>query len=196
MNTAKSAQEYLNDNDFEGAKYRFDNTTQRWKKHWFNICVEIMNKCKEWGEKYIIDPIAQTIVRAINKKLITKSTKVVPIDNDGKSCVYLIKLFADNKEHFLKCGKAPKNAVSRWKQIIGYPYQRPYSVTIDSIEPIKTWEFSTEGQAIDFETIVRNYLKTKLRHYPKDRFEPYTPTDNDIQEIDNLYQIELKKRVA
>ena len=38
---AKSSTAYINENDFEGAKVRFEQSTARWKQHWFDTCMEI-----------------------------------------------------------------------------------------------------------------------------------------------------------
>ena len=58
---AKSSTTYIERNDFEGAKARFDASNTRWKKHWFDVCVKIAETVKEWATKYIFDPINLTI---------------------------------------------------------------------------------------------------------------------------------------
>ena len=50
-----SRQDYINDNDFEGALYRFENTNIRWKKHWWEALETIYSKVKSLARKYILD---------------------------------------------------------------------------------------------------------------------------------------------
>ena len=63
--------DYIRENDFEGARERFESANKRWKQHWFNVCVEIAEKAKDWLKKYILDPVTLTIERI--KKVATKT---------------------------------------------------------------------------------------------------------------------------
>ena len=67
-------QDYVINNDLEGAVSRLNTTTPRWYEKWFEVCKEIYNASKKWAKLYVLDPIAKTI-----KKLKTDGVKTVPI---------------------------------------------------------------------------------------------------------------------
>ena len=57
MDTTRSAKDYIKENDFEGAKERFEKSERRWRKHWYNTCLEIARKVRFWLRKYVFDPL-------------------------------------------------------------------------------------------------------------------------------------------
>jgi hypothetical protein len=52
---AHSRQYYIDNNDFEGAKERLDNTNDRWRSHWYETCVEIFNACSRDSQLVVVD---------------------------------------------------------------------------------------------------------------------------------------------
>lgn len=109
---AKNMTWYINHNDFEGAKERFDTTTPNWKKRWFEACYQIYQSSKEWATKYILNPIEFTISK-INMAPTTRKTAVAYniqmseecpslLDDATQKC-YLFSFFDSNDN--LVCSK-------------------------------------------------------------------------------------------
>ena len=105
----KSAEIYIAQNDFEGAKERLEEANPRWKSHWFNTCEQIYNSCKEWAKMYVLDPIAKTVQKVISaqsnlfprlrKNDISYSDKsIVQTNEDRRQKCYLIEFFDKNDE--------------------------------------------------------------------------------------------------
>lgn len=63
---------YIENNDFEGAVERFENTTPTWKSRWYEACEKIYNSCKKWTNDWVLNPIEKTIKKI--QKLVTKRT--------------------------------------------------------------------------------------------------------------------------
>lgn len=106
---AKSAETYIAQNDFEGAKERLEGANLRWKSHWFNTCEQIYNSCKEWAKMYVLDPIAKTVQKIISaqvnlfprlkKEDISYSDKsIIQTNEDRRQKCYLIEFFDKNDE--------------------------------------------------------------------------------------------------
>ena len=135
MSKSRTAIDFIVANDFEGAKEKFDNANARWKKHWFDACVRIAEKVKEWATKYIFDPVALTITKIVKKvkKAVSKKT--------GEAYVYLIKMFDDyNRYAFLKAGKA-----NSLKERLGDLSKQLYKKSDTKIERI--FDKSPSGQS-------------------------------------------------
>ena len=105
----KSAETYIAQNDFEGAKERLAEANPRWKSHWFNTCEQIYNACKEWSKMYVLDPIAKTVQKIISaqsnlfprlkKEDISYSDKsIIQTNEDRRQKCYLIEFFDKNDE--------------------------------------------------------------------------------------------------
>ena len=62
---SKSMNWYIENNDFEGAKERFETTTPSWRRRWFETCAIIFQNCKELAKKYVLNPIDCTISKVI-----------------------------------------------------------------------------------------------------------------------------------
>lgn len=167
---------YIRENDFEGAKERFDSANNRWKQHWFDVCMEIAEKAKDWLKKYILDPITLTIEKV--KKVANKS--------EGSN-VYLIKMFDINNVYtYLKAGKADI-LERRLKQLI--KLYKKENVFVSNIEVIKTWHLPNSHLAECFEQSVHAYLAKLFYHIPNDRYAPVELNEEHFAEIERRYEI-------
>jgi hypothetical protein len=175
----KTSTEYINDNDFEGAKERFDSSNRRWKDYWFETCLTIAENCKEWAEKYIIDPIKRTIEKIV---------QTITANDNKQSCVYLIKMFDSSGRYvFLKGGKTD-NLLLRMKQLSSTVYSRSNTI-IRNVEIIKVWELPSSHLAECFEQALHHYLASFLTHIPNDRYSPTELTDEHFVELNRRYEI-------
>ena len=173
-------------NDFEQAKEKFENTTPRWKKYWFDCCKQIMENCKEWAKKYIIDPINMII------QPIANVIKKIKPKKEGTSNTYLIKMFDENGSWiFTKIGKA-NDIKKRMLDFRNHEYKRD-GVIISNTEVIKSYELPNDDLAQILESFMRNYFrKNKTEEYhPNDRFDAFEPTEEDLKTFENYYQITI-----
>jgi hypothetical protein len=200
---AKSSTTYINENDFEGAKIRFERANLRWKRHWFETCVEIAKKCKIWFEKYVFDATTLTITeikKQVRKKCQQIATNLFQIQNgveiefadnygedvDGVEKSYLFKFFIeDNKEfYFTKIGTSARSCLNRLKDEIRY-YRNKSGFNISKVKVeriINCGEMPAEG----FESFCRSML---IKKYPgtwkkNDRF---FGVDIPVNEFDKLW---------
>ena len=177
---SKTREEYIQFNDFEGALMRFNETNARWKKHWFNACVEIANRCKSWHKKYSF--------YSNPNLLIVKADKEAKEQNKNLSYVYLIKMYDDEDDYvFLKCGKANDVNV-RLRTLSKQAYKRE-DVQIERVEIIKTWELPSSHLAESFEQAVHDYLSKLYENIPNDRYYPQTLTEQQFAELEKRYEI-------
>ena len=183
---SKSKADLIASNDFENAKIKFENANGRWKSHWFDCCEQIMNNCKDWAKKYILDPIAMTITK------IAEMIKKVKPKKEKNSHTYLIKMFDTNGNWvFTKIGKAD-SVSKRMNDFKNHEYKRN-NVTIGNTEIIKTYELPNDDLAQVLESFMRNFFRrTKSEnYYPNDRFDAFEPTAEDLEVFEKYYQITL-----
>ena len=181
---SESKEMLIYNNDFETAKKKFDNANARWKMHWFDCCKKIMEKCKEWGKKYIIDSINIAIVK------ISETIKKIQSKKQTTSHTYLIKMFdSAGKWVFTKIGKA-NDVSARMKDFENHEYKRN-NVTISNTEVIKEYELPTDDLAQVLESFMRNFFrKTKeVNFYPNDRFDAFEPTQEDLNTFEKYFQL-------
>lgn len=104
----KSARQYLEELDFEGAFERFENATKQWKSHWFEVCEQIAHEVTDFLKEYIINPITKTIERKVFEKRQRKVktdkifAEVDLLDNAKEKC-YLFEFY--NEDNELVCSK-------------------------------------------------------------------------------------------
>lgn len=122
---AKNMDWYVNNNDFEGAKERFEKTSANWKKRWFSICETIFNSCKEWGKKYILNPLEYSIKKIckIETPRKTKYSEAIQITdgvdllNEAKEKCYLFTFFDENDQMVCsKIGTTTRAVLTRLKE--------------------------------------------------------------------------------
>ena len=103
---------YIANNDFEGAKERFDTTSPTWKKRWFEVCYKIFNSCKELAKKYVLNPLDYSIhkIGEVVAKRRTKYADKIMLSDDCPSLLdeatqkcYLFTFYNENNE--LVCSK-------------------------------------------------------------------------------------------
>ena len=178
----KTAIDYIVENDFEGAKAKFDKANARWKKHWFDTCVRIAEKVKEWATKYLFDPVALTIVEIVRKvkKAISKK--------NGESYVYLIKMFDDCDSYvFLKAGKA--NDLKERFNTLGKELYKRSNTQIERLEVLSTWKLPDSHLAEAFEQTIHSYLSKLFIHIPNDRYEPVELNETHFAELNRRYEL-------
>jgi hypothetical protein len=112
---------YIENDDFEGAFERFTNATKNWKNHWFDVCAQIMENCKEWAKKYILDPVAKTIEVKIKvprtRKTYDIDTQNINLLDDAKEKCYLFRFFdADGNRLCSKVGTTQRTVLKRLKE--------------------------------------------------------------------------------
>lgn len=174
-----SAQDYIYNKDFEGAKERFDKTNYVWKQHWYDTCYEIARKEPRWFTFYTFYPKQLMIVEE------TRTEEMI-LDEIG-NIVYLIRMFNDNGEYvFLKGGKT-NNLRRRMRELKGYHYKREHEY-ISSIEIIKIWKLPTEHLAESFEKLLHDYFCQSLEYFRQDRFTPTFVTEHDFEELEKRYK--------
>lgn len=174
----KSQIDYIVTNDFEGAKQRFDNANKRWKKHWYETCLIIAKKVKDLFKKYIFDPVNLTITK-INEKL----KKI-----QGKSFVYLIKMFDENNNYvFLKVGKS--NNVDIRLMALSKQYYKKDKIKISRVEKIHTWELPNSHLAEAFEQVLHSFLSSHYINIPNDRYPAINLLEEDLIEFEKRYKL-------
>ena len=98
-----SANDFIRNNDFEGAKEKLEQARPRWKKHWFETCQIIFEKCSEWSKRYVLDTITQTITKIVdvaavvfklrNKNIAFSDDCIVYSNDEDTQKCYLIEFF-------------------------------------------------------------------------------------------------------
>lgn len=153
-----SRQDYINDNDFEGALQRFETTNFRWKRHWWEALEEIYSKVKTLARKYILDA----------KNMIVKTVKqfsdmiICLVDNgdeEGEK-VYLFKFYDEAGDfQFSKIGTTIRKVSQRLKEEIR-SYRKNFSIGYAVIESVfNCGDLPAEG--------AESYCRAKfIKQYP------------------------------
>lgn len=182
MATTKTAMDYIVENDFEGAKLKFDTSNSRWRKHWFDTCYRIAQKVKSWATKYIFDPVALTIEE------IGKHIKKIAPKKAGESHVYLIRMYDDSDKYvFLKAGKA-NDLKDRLRDLSKHLYRRS-NTQIARVEILRTWTLPSNHLAESFEHALHHYLSGLFENIPNDRYDPVELTPAHMSEIDRRFEL-------
>lgn len=186
-----SAKDMIENNDFESAYEKMKNSNNsRWRLHWFNTCVTIAKKCKDWLSKYVIDPITQTI----EEITVYITHKIKPKNADEKSNTYLIKMFDTcGNWVFTKIGKA-NDLKRRMAEFRKTKYTRQ-NIEIGDVEIIKSYEVPTDDSAQVLESFMRGYFKKAkptLKFYPNDRFDAFEPTEEDLKQFEAYYNLTVE----
>ena len=172
-----SANDFIRNNDFEGAKEKLEQARPRWIQHWFDTCEIIFNSCAEWSKKYILDPINRIITKI-------KNNRIVKNVYEGVSHTYIIKMYDDNNNYvFLKVGKANDVDV-RMRQLCKKGY---VDTNIEDVEILKTWELPAPELAEMLEKYIQYKLKQKYTRIPNDRFVPIELSSEQMVELENYY---------
>ena len=121
----KSMEWYVANNDFEGAKERFESTSPNWKKKWFSVCEIIYKNCKEWAKECILNPVDYSIKKIckIATKRKTKYAESIQIAegvdllDQAKEKCYLFTFFDENDKMVCsKVGTTTRKVLQRLKE--------------------------------------------------------------------------------
>ena len=175
---AKSAYDCIHDNDFVSAKARYDNTTGRWLKYWFDTCFQIAQANPKYLAKYLFDEETSQI---------TSVRVVVKYADAAPSHTYLVNLLNEQEKIvFTKVGKA-NEVGKRLTQILDKGYSE---ATVADVSIIKVYEMPSEDLAEAFDSLIKHYIKQNkvVGYYPKDRFTPCEFTAEDFAYFEKLYK--------
>ena len=183
MTKVKSANDFIAEGDFEGAKEKFDKANSRWRGHWFNTCVTIAKQFGEWVTKYLIDPVNMTIT-AIGQYVKKRAPKV----NEEESHVYLIEMYDEDGNHvYNKVGKA--NDLRQRLSTLSRQLYRRSGIQIARVEVIKTWTLATNHLAESFEQLLHSIMCKKYENIPNDRYTPISLSAEEVAEMDRIYAV-------
>lgn len=122
----KTAKNYIETDDFEGAFERYEKARPQWKDHWFDVCATIYQKSKKWATKYFLDPIKRVIQRIEQQLRILFDC--VDISAKDKNICYLIELLdADKKFLATKVGTTNRPILKRMNEILRTKKQKGVS---------------------------------------------------------------------
>lgn len=181
-----SYDDYIKNDDFEGAKIRFETTNKRWKQHWWNCLVSIYEKSKRWAKKYILDPINKIISENIllADEMIEDLAK--EYDDSGNNC-YLFKFFDfDDNIIFSKIGTSTRSIRKRLRKEINDYIKMGFDIwraTIESV--IDCGKTHVHGA----ESAVRAKLikKYPTNYLPNDRFLNLNVSVKEFNKIVKAY---------
>lgn len=177
----KSCTDYIRNNDFIGAKERFDKSYTNWRKHWFDTCYEIATRNPQYFEKYLFNEEELTIIKV---KVVVKYTDTAP------SHTYLIDLLNEKEEKvFTKVGKADI-VDKRLNQILRKGYRE---AEVEDVNILKVFDLPSDDLAEALESLIKYYIKKNknVGYYPQDRFTPFIPSVEDYEEFERLYNLIL-----
>ena len=155
---AKSAKDYINDGDFEGALVRYETANFRWKEHWWDTLVEIYKNFKKWTKKYILD-FKNKIVQ-IGEAITGIVYKINTLFDRGVKVCYLFKFWDSCGDIvFSKVGTTEVSVQSRATKELR-EYQKKFDVVGVSVESaIDCGDVDPEG--------AESYCRAKfIRKYP------------------------------
>ena len=185
---AKSCSVYITQNDFEGCLERFETSLNRWKSHWFETLTIIYNNSKEWAEKYILDPITQTVKKLTEKIISVCSFGNIdfigckPIETDGIEQFYILELL-DNNNNLIwsKVGTTTRRTMKRMREHLDY-YKKN---DVKKINVLRLWDCG-EDPAECYESFFRAYY---IKKYPGtfNKNDRFTKVKFDLNEADMLF---------
>ena len=179
---AKYSMEDCKENNlFEEAKERYETTSPRWKKSWWQVICDIWTRAGDWHEKYELDKIAKVIINKIKdavnqaKQVVTRTginiiERVATAFEAGTKLCYLFKFYDSNGDLiFSKVGTTERTIRQRLTEEIKYYRKRGIDVNYATVESVfDTGDLEPEG-AQDF---AKGYYTKKYKgHYMRnDRF--------------------------
>ena len=187
---------YIEEEDFEGAFDRFNNAPKNWRSHWFDVCCQIADSCKEWLKKYVIDRIEKTITIKIPKARIRKNYQIdtnnIDLLDNAEQKVYLFRFFnADGDRICSKVGTTTRKVLTRLREELNsktYAAMGATSAIIDRV--YDCGNLPAEGLESRFRA---EYIKIYPNLFKKnDRF---MNADFDLEEADKIAYNYLKEKV-
>ena len=191
---AYSCSYYLKRNDFEGAVERFESTTRQWKAHWFEVCETIYKRCKEWAEKYVLDPIKLTITKInsvianffprIKCDISVATDCVIDCNIKGVQKCYLIEFFDINRNSICsKVGTTTRTVQQRVsEELRSKTYKRMGAVSCVIHRVYDCKDFPAEG--------LESYFRAKYIHKHPGSFcknDRFIAEKFDLKEADEIY---------
>ena len=187
--------DYVRVGDFEGCLERFNNAYKNWKEHWFEGLKTIYNNCTEWAKKYILDPIAKTVIKIINviKPTYKRRSKYedmieyhgcMPI-NEKREQFYLLKMY-NSKGEFV-CSKVGTTTRATNKRMTEHLQSKTYKkLDINKIIVDRVWDCG-KCEAEGYESFFRAYYiaKHSKAFCKNDRF---FGIEFDLEEADRLFE--------
>ena len=138
---AKYSMEDCKENNlFEEAKERYETTSPRWKKSWWQVICDIWTRAGDWHEKYELDKIAKVIINKIKdvvnqaKQVVTRTginiiERVATTFETGTKLCYLFKFYDSNGDLiFSKVGTTERTIRQRLTEEIKYYRKRGIDV--------------------------------------------------------------------
>ena len=192
---AKSAKDYIEKNDFEGAVQRLEASNKNWKDHWFETCKTIYERSAEWINLYIIDEVSKTfhkivsLVKKVNIKLrkdnifTTEDSIIQNNDKNTQKC-YLIEFFdKDNQSICSKVGTTVRTIQERIREELNSDTYKKMGAKTCAIHRVYACgNVPAEGLESEFRAkYIRKYPDSFCKN---DRF---VRTQFDLAEADKIY---------
>ena len=180
---------YIEENNlFEEAKSRYENTSRRWKNSWWSVICNIYDKCIEFRKKYELDKINCVIIERLKQIFEGIINKVQITFAKGTKKCYLFKFYDSNGELlFSKIGTTERTVEARIKEEMR-TYKKSFDVCGAIIESvIDCKDIPAEGA----ESHLRGYfIKKYPNNYIKnDRFGYIDIDVNEFNEVVNNYLV-------
>ena len=188
---AKSREDYLNNNDFEGALIRYEITTGRWKKYWWEALEAIFHKVESLAHKYVLDPIKMIVTKltGVQQIIWENDTQQLNYDLNGHQTLYYF-VFYDRRtgeKLFDKIGTTTRLASKRLNEEIRYYNNHGFDIGLVRVKLLKD---CGENPAESYESFLRSILTKKFPNTWKknDRFFGADITTETIKKGINLFE--------
>ena len=111
----------------------------------------------------------------------------------AKSIVYIINMYDENdKCVFTKIGKS-KNILRRFQKL-ERQYYATQDVQIARVEPVHVFNVKNDDLAQVLESFIRNLFRKTRDFIPNDRFKPFTPSEEEWEEMERYYKLVCAER--
>lgn len=192
-----SAKNYIEKNQLDEAYEKWRTTNARWKNHWFETCLAIFEKSKDWAKKYIINPVTKLITK-IGSSCGEVADKIIKARRSkydahviwncernyfpvGTELFYLVRAMKGKNVIFSKVGTTTRTVEQRMREHLKY-YKKLgcTDIIIDKVYPCRT---VAEG----YESFFRSHYIAK---YPgtfkkNDRF---FGVEFDLEEAERIFR--------
>ena len=109
-------------------------------------------------------------------------------DNPGGIETYLINMY-DEEDNlvFTKVGKADN--INKRFSALERQYYATQDIQIARVEPIYVFNVKNNDLAQVLESFIRNLFRKTRDFIPKDRFKPFTPSEEEWKEMERYYKL-------
>ena len=193
---SKSPAHCIRYNDFLSALENLEHTTCRWKQHWYECCLQIMNNDPRWKAQYQPDKDGYSFhqvtvdnhgnlisVWYYNGKEIFTNGVINLLDSAKQKC-YLFRFYNSLNEFvFSKVGTTTKTILSRIKAELGKEYAELDVCTCVIDRVYDCGDIPAEGMESLFRA---EYIRKHPEHFRKnDRFFDVA---FDLDEADRIFE--------